>query len=38
MVAYVSDPGKGEISLMYGEREVKVRDRKLAAQIVRKAG
>jgi anti-sigma factor ChrR (cupin superfamily) len=38
VVAYVSDPGKGEISLMSGDREVVVRDRKLAAQIVRKAG
>jgi hypothetical protein len=37
VVAYVSDPGKGEISVMTGDREVTVRDRKLAAQIIRKA-
>ena len=37
VVAYVSDPRKGEISVMSGEREVKVRDRKLARQIVRSA-
>jgi hypothetical protein len=35
VVAYVSDPRRGEISVMVGEREVSVRDRKLAAQIVR---
>lgn len=35
VVAYVSNPGKGEISVMAGEREITVRDRKLAAQIVR---
>ena len=35
VVAYVSDPGKGEISLMHGDREVTVRDRELAARIVR---
>jgi hypothetical protein len=35
VVAYVSNPGKGEISVMSGDREVTVRDRKLAARIVR---
>jgi hypothetical protein len=35
VVAYVHD---GEISIMTGEREVTVRDRKLAAQIVRAGG
>jgi hypothetical protein len=34
VVAYVHD---GKISIMTGEREVTVRDRKLAAQIVRAA-
>jgi hypothetical protein len=38
VVAYVSDPGKGEISVMTGDREVTVRDRKLAARIVRAGG
>lgn len=38
VVAYVNDPGKGEIAVMTGDREVTVRDRKLAAQIVRAAG
>jgi len=38
VVAYVSDPRKGEISLMTGEREVKLRDRKLARDISRAAG
>jgi nitrous oxide reductase len=37
VVAYVRDPGRGEISLMSGDREVTVRDRKLAARIVRAA-
>jgi hypothetical protein len=37
VVAYVSDPRKGEISVMSGDREVRIRDRKLAAQIVRSA-
>jgi hypothetical protein len=37
VVAYVSNPGKGEIAVMTGDREVTVRDRKLAAQIVRAA-
>jgi hypothetical protein len=35
VVAYVHH---GEISIMTGEREVTVRDRKLAAQIVRAGG
>jgi hypothetical protein len=35
VVAYVSNPRKGEISVMTGEREVTVRNRKLAASIVR---
>jgi hypothetical protein len=34
-VAYVHD---GQISIMTGEREVTVRDRKLAAQIIRAGG
>jgi hypothetical protein len=37
VVAYVSDPIKGEISVMKGEREVKLRDRKLARDISRAA-
>ena len=37
IVAYVSDPRRGEISVMAGDREVTVRDRKLAASIVRAA-
>jgi hypothetical protein len=37
VVAYVSDPSKGEISVMTGEREVKLRDRKLARAISRAA-
>jgi hypothetical protein len=37
VVAYVSDARKGEISVMAGDRAVSVRDRKLAAQIVRAA-
>jgi hypothetical protein len=37
VVAYVSDPSKGEISVMKGEREVKLRDRKLARDISRAA-
>jgi hypothetical protein len=37
VVAYVSDPSKGEISVMQGEREVKLRDRKLARDIARAA-
>ena len=37
VVAYVSDPSKGEITVMQGEREVKLRDRKLARDISRAA-
>jgi hypothetical protein len=37
VVAYVSDPSKGEISVMSKDREVTVRDPKLAARIVRAA-
>jgi len=37
VVAYVSDPSSGEISVMQGEREVKLRDRKLARDIARAA-
>jgi hypothetical protein len=37
VVAYVSDPSTGEISVMSGEREVKLRDRKLARDISRAA-
>ena len=33
VVAYVSDPRKGEISVMRGDHEVKVRDKKLAARL-----
>ena len=37
IVAYVSDPSKGEISVMKGDREVKLLDRKLAQDIARAA-
>ncbi|MGI8714615.1 MAG: hypothetical protein ACR2NR_15850 [Solirubrobacteraceae bacterium] len=37
VVAYISDPRSGEISVMSGGREVIVRDPKLAAQISRAA-
>ena len=37
VVAYVSDASKGEISLMKGEREVKLRDHNLARDISRAA-
>jgi hypothetical protein len=37
VVAYVKDPSSGEISVMSGDREVLVRDRKLAARIARAA-
>lgn len=37
VVAYVSDPSTGEISVMKGEREVKLRNRKLARDISRAA-
>ena len=35
VVAYVRNARKGEVSVMSGDREVTVRDRKLAAQITR---
>jgi hypothetical protein len=35
VVAYVKNPSKGEISVMSGEREVVVRDPRLARQIAR---
>ena len=35
VVAFVSNPRQGEVSVMTGEREVTVRDPKLAASIVR---
>lgn len=38
VVAYVRDPRKGDISVLTGDREVHVRDRKLAAAIARAAG
>jgi hypothetical protein len=38
VVAYVKDPASGEISVMTGEREVIIHDRKLAAQLSRAAG
>ena len=38
VVAYVRDPRKGEISVLTGDREVHVHDRKLAAAIARAAG
>jgi hypothetical protein len=38
VVAYVKNPKDGEISVMSGDREVKIRDPKLAARIARAAG
>jgi hypothetical protein len=38
VVAYVRDPRKGDISVLTGDREVHVHDRKLAAAIARAAG
>ena len=38
VVAYVRDPRTGDISVLAGDREVHVRDRKLAAAIARAAG
>lgn len=38
VVAYISNPRSGEISLMSHDREVTIRDRKLAARIVQAAG
>jgi hypothetical protein len=37
VVAYVRDPRSGEISVMAGERQVKLQDRKLAARLARAA-
>jgi hypothetical protein len=38
VVAYVRDARKGDISVLSGDREVHVHDRKLAAAIARAAG
>jgi hypothetical protein len=38
VVAYVRDPSKGDISVLSGDREVHIRDHKLAAAIARAAG
>ena len=37
IVAYIREPRTGEISVMAGEREVKLHDRKIAARIARAA-
>jgi hypothetical protein len=37
VIAYVHDAKSGEIAVMCGDREVKVRDRALAARIARAA-
>jgi anaerobic selenocysteine-containing dehydrogenase len=37
VVAYIRNPRTGEISVMAGEREVKLRDRKIAARLARAA-
>jgi hypothetical protein len=37
VVAYIRDPHTGEISVMAGEREVKLQDRKIAARLARAA-
>jgi hypothetical protein len=37
VLAYVSDPRKGEIAVLTGDREVHVHDRRLAAAIARAA-
>jgi hypothetical protein len=37
IVAYVSNARRGEVTLMTADREVKVRDRALAARIARAA-
>lgn len=36
-VAYVSNPGEGELTLLIGEREVQVKDRDLVARLTRAA-
>jgi hypothetical protein len=35
VVAYIKNPSQGEISVMSGEREVVLRDRRLATRIAR---
>ncbi len=37
VVAYIRNPRTGEISVMAGEREVKLHDRKIAAKLARAA-
>jgi hypothetical protein len=37
IVAYIREPRSGEISVMAGERQVKLHDRKIAARIARAA-
>ncbi len=37
MVAYVSNPGNGQLTLLVGEREVLVTDRELVARLARAA-
>ena len=37
VVAYIRDAATGEISVMAGEREVKLHDRKIAARLARAA-
>ena len=37
VVAFVSDPGRGEVTLMVGDQEVVRRDRDLAARLTRAA-
>jgi hypothetical protein len=37
VVAYIKNPRSGEISVMSGDRTVKVHDRKLAARLARAA-
>jgi hypothetical protein len=37
IVAYIREPRTGEISVMAGERQVKLRDHKIAARIARAA-
>jgi hypothetical protein len=37
IVAYIHEPSTGEISVMAGERQVKLHDRKIAARIARAA-
>jgi hypothetical protein len=37
VVAYIRKPANGEILVMHGKRQVKLRDRKLAARLARAA-